>query len=93
MATPEVIFCPAAGSCETTIEAADISAGGTAGGGVGAAGIGTVAATEGVVDSGADEKLLGTGATVTFPTVNPAFCRVLVTLPRGCPMNVGITND
>ncbi len=33
------------------------------------------------------------GAVVdTFPTVNPALCRVIVTLPRGRPMKLGITN-
>ena len=28
----------------------------------------------------------------TLPTVNPALCRVMLTLPRGCPMKLGMTN-
>ena len=85
---PDSVFVPGAGSWETIIEAGDETtedglAGLVAGGGVG------VVSGAAVVPSGVEAD--GGGSAVTLPIENPALWRVMVTLPSGCPMKLGIT--
>jgi len=37
-------------------------------------------------------SVLGGAATFTFPSLNPASCKLRLALPSGCPTKLGITN-
>ena len=87
---PTITFCPAAGTCDTTMLAGEACAGGDAGtvcAEATAPGFAATSPAGGVAGGGA------TGAaTLTFPSRNPESCRVRLTLPRDCPTKLGITN-
>lgn len=86
MAVPASTFCPGAGSCEITMEAGDAGCGGEIAGVVAAGIVGTA----GVAFPVAETETAG--ATVILPTTKLALSRALVTVPKGCPTKLGMTN-
>ncbi len=81
IAAPATTFAPGGGSCPAMMEAGD--------GQLGISGPGTLPS-----DCGPELSTeAGTvTAIVTLPTENPASRSVLVTVPKGCPTKLGITN-
>jgi len=82
-AVPARTFCPAAGACDTTMLAGVGCAGGV--------GVGAVCGALGLVLSLGIVVGAG-GATLTLPSRNPSSCSARLTVPKGCPMKLGITN-
>ena len=89
-AAPANTFCPAAGTCDTMMLAGVGCAGGPVGAGRTAAIEGTFAAARFPASTAAG--LAGGTATFTFPSLNPASCKLRLALPSGCPTKLGITN-
>lgn len=94
-AVPANTFCPAAGACDTMMLAGDAwtgaeaCAGGTAEAEAAEAANGAAGAP-GFAASPAGA--LAGATTFTFPSLNPASCKLRLALPSGCPTKLGITN-
>ena len=85
---PANTFCPAIGVCDTMTLAGEACAGG-AGCSSGASGDAGALVAFAFVASPAGG--LDGATTLTFPNLNPASCKVRLTLPSACPTKLGIT--
>jgi hypothetical protein len=83
-ALPAYTFCPATGTCKTIMLAGEGCAGGPGGA--------CAAALENAPFVASPSAAPVEATTLTFPSLNPESCKLLLALPNGCPTKFGITN-